>query len=725
MSKDKIINNLPAQSKKFCIKFLLQIVNAISDPIFVKDRQHCWVLLNDAFCRFTGFSREILIGKSDYDFFPEAEADVFWQKDELVFTTGITNENEEIFTDAQGIKHIIVTKKCLFDDGVGNLFLVGTIQNITEHKQAERLLAEKVHITAFHADLNAAITQNDNLQTVLKRCTDAMVKHLDAAFARIWTLNNQENVLELQVSSGMYTHINGPHRRVPVGMYKIGLIAEEQQPHLTNAVLEDPRVGDKEWAKREGMVAFAGYPLMLNGELFGVIAMFARQPLSESTLQILALAANEIALSIKRIQAETDLKESERKYRDLVESSQNLICSINTEGRFTFVNQAIRHIHGYEPEEMIGRLFTDFQPPEQIQKEQKNIQHVLAGESLFQYETVHFAKDHRRLNLLCNFIAQRDQAGNVIGAICTATDITERKQVETQLKQQTKDLEQALQKLQCTQIQLIQNEKMSSLGQLVAGVAHEINNPISFIYGNLTYAKEYIEDLLELVQLYRQYYPDPAPKIQAEIKKVELDFIMVDLPILLKSMNTGAERIREIVLSLRNFSRMDEAEMKEVDIHEGIDSTLMILDHRLKDQGDRIAIEIIKEYGNIPLVECYAGQINQVFMNILANAIDALEESLSDNKRPVKKPYIRIYTELNPDKQVIINIADNGLGIPDIVKQRLFDPFFTTKPIGKGTGMGLSISYQIITEKHGGSLKCISVPGIGAEFIIAIPLRQR
>ncbi|MBD2043777.1 CBS domain-containing protein [Microcoleus sp. FACHB-672] len=306
---------------------------------------------------------------------------------------------------------------------------------------------------------------------------------------------------------------------------------------------------------------------------------------------------------------------------------------------------------------------------------------------------------------------------------------------ETQLRQKADQLTTALQNLQQTQAQLIQAEKMSGLGQLVAGIAHEINNPVNFIYGNLSYAGQYIKDLLHLLKLYRQSSPNPTPEITEQSETIDLDFLIIDLPKLLDSMKLGAERIRKIVLSLRNFSRLDEAEKKRVDIHEGIDSTLLILHHRLKPKSKIQPIEIIKEYGVLPPVECYAGTLNQVFMHILNNAIDALEEvqssvpSVDGNERVTlnkeQPPTIRIRTGVLDSNWVFIRIADNGIGMPASVHQHLFDPFFTTKPVGKGTGLGLSISYQIVVEKHGGRLQCISEVGQGTEFIIEIPIRQQ
>lgn len=296
-----------------------------------------------------------------------------------------------------------------------------------------------------------------------------------------------------------------------------------------------------------------------------------------------------------------------------------------------------------------------------------------------------------------------------------------------ELQQKNGELQQTLKELHKTQAQLIQTEKMSSLGQLVAGVAHEINNPVNFIHGNTAHINHYVRDIMDLLQIYQKSYPEPTLQVIQKAEEIDLEFLLEDFPKILSSVQVGTERIRDIVQSLRIFSRLDEAEVKTVDIHEGIDSTLMILHNRLKAKPNQRGIEVVKQYGNLPKVECYAGQINQVFMNILANAIDALEEKMHqemDEAQASFQPVITIQTESLASNQIQIRIRDNGPGIPELVQKQLFDPFFTTKAVGKGTGLGMSISHQIITEKHGGSLTCLSRLREGAEFIIQIPVHQ-
>jgi two-component system, NtrC family, sensor kinase len=343
----------------------------------------------------------------------------------------------------------------------------------------------------------------------------------------------------------------------------------------------------------------------------------------------------------------------------------------------------------------------------------------------------------RRIGVLCcatdgqarkwrqDEVALLESVTNQLAIAIDQAELYEQSQAAAIVAQNKADqLEAALSQLQMAQVQLIQSEKMSSLGQMVAGIAHEINNPVNFIHGNLQHVTSYINDLLDLIQTYEQSYSQPNPMIDAKTSQIDLGFLRSDLPKILTSMQTGSNRIQEIVGSLRNFSRLDETGYKLVDVHEGIDSALSVLKHRLQANAQRPKILLKKRYTELPLVPCYPGELNQVFLNLLTNAIDSLETAIA-SQQLIEPPMLSIHTEPLDDATVLICITDNGIGIPESIQTKLFDPFFTTKPVGKGTGLGLSISYQIITEQHQGTLSCHSQPGEGAIFAITLPLQLR
>ena len=287
---------------------------------------------------------------------------------------------------------------------------------------------------------------------------------------------------------------------------------------------------------------------------------------------------------------------------------------------------------------------------------------------------------------------------------------------------QAAEIDRALRELKQTQAQLLHSEKMSSLGALMASIVHEINNPVSFIYGNLSHAEIYTKDLLYLLRLYQEQYPNPSAEIKSQIQQMDLEFLVEDLPKVMSSMQMGSDRIREIVKSMGSFSRTDNSNMTLCDVHDSIDSTILILRNRLNSKIDRRDIQIVKNYGKLPPVECYAGQLNQVFMNLISNAIDALDEAAKNQPHAALK--ISICTELAGFDRVRVRIADTGTGITAEVKKRMFEQFFTTKAIGKGTGLGLSIVYKILVENHRGTLRCESEPSQGTEFIIELPMHQ-
>ncbi|MGB7441331.1 MAG: PAS domain S-box protein [Coleofasciculaceae cyanobacterium] len=438
-----------------------------------------------------------------------------------------------------------------------------------------------------------------------------------------------------------------------------------------------------------------------------------------------------------RKQAEIELVRREEKFRAIFNSALDGILVANDDGFYIDANPAACDLLNLNKEKIVGLDVKVFDQLDQTVDSYNHWQNFLAIGQMRGEFIVCMANDHKRdfeYSAKANYLPGRH--------LLIFRDVTARKQFESALKAKTREeqekaeqLGQALVELQRTHSQLVQNEKMVSLGHLVAGVAHEINNPISFISCNIEPASEYARDLLRLVNLYKNNYPQPVAEIEREIKCIDLDFVVTDFPKLLGSMREGANRISEIVLSLRNFSRLDEQDKKQVDIHQGIDNTLLILQHRLKAHSTRPEILVSKEYGQLPLVECYPGQLNQVFMNIISNAIDALESQpapremiiytsvsngqgeISSGEKKSSTPDSRL-----PTPSIIVRIVDNGPGLKPEVLSRIFDPFFTTKPPGKGTGLGLSISYQVVVEKHNGQLYCNSVPGQGTEFVIELPI---
>ncbi|WP_413199471.1 PAS domain S-box protein [Nostoc piscinale] len=448
-------------------------------------------------------------------------------------------------------------------------------------------------------------------------------------------------------------------------------------------------------------------------------------PLKNSEGIIYRIVGSTLNITARK-KAEAELQASQHFIQRIADSSPHLLFIFDLEEqRNVYANKEIAIVLGYSIEtiqEMGDSLVPTVVHPDDLAIVIQNHQQIVNAKDGDIFE-VEFRIKRQNGEWSWFYTREtpftRNADGKVKQVLGVSTDITESKQVFLQLQQQAQNLETTLLELQRTQSQLIQSEKMSSLGNMVAGVAHEINNPVNFIHANLIPASEYTQDLLRLVELYQQHFPEPPAEIQAEISHIDLEFLKTDLVKLLQSMQVGTQRIREIVLSLRNFSRLDEAEFKQVDIHEGIESTLMILHNRLKCKPNHPEIIVTKEYSKLPPVECYPGQLNQVFMNILSNAIDALDEAFVG-----EQGQIWIRTEVVNINRIAIRISDNGLGITQPVIAKLFDPFFTTKDVGKGTGLGLSISYQIVVDRHGGKLYCNSTPKQGAEFVIEIPITQ-
>lgn len=556
--------------------------------------------------------------------------------------------------------------------------LVGTTSEITQFKKAEQVIR----------------SSEQNLRTLLDSVYDAIIIHdldgnilnVNEQMLRMYEVNRSE-VTQMSIVKD-FSSSDNPHEQFP--------------PIFEEVMKGNPQLF--EWkAKRPH-----------DNSTFDVEVFLRKVTLNS---QDIILANVRDITERKKVEAEIQAKQ--HFIQRITDSSPNTIYIYDLEKQQNiYTNHEIATILGYSSQqirEMGNNLLPTVIHPEDFPKVLSGFQQIATAEDGEIYEAEYRVKQadgKYRWLYDRNTVFNRNQDGEVTQYLGVATDITERKLAEI-------ELQNTLHELKTTQAQVIQSEKMSSLGQMVAGVAHEINNPVNFIHGNLTPASQYAQDVLNLLELYQQHYPNPPEEILEVIETIDLEFLKQDFIKILDSMKQGTQRIREIVLSLRNFSRLDEAQFKAVDIHEGIDSTLMILQNRLKAKPNFPEIQIIKNYSSLPPVDCFPSQLNQVLMNILANAIDALE-----SQKSLSTPQIQIHTKLIDNNHIAIHISDNGSGIPPEIQSKLFDPFFTTKEVGKGTGLGLSISYQIVVNKHGGNLSCKSIPGEGTEFIILIPVNQ-
>ncbi len=632
--------------------------------------------------------------------------------------------------------------------------------------------------------ISTLLTQPDSLLARLDQVAQSLLATFSDSRIYIWAFETQSNFLELQAIAGKHQQLNYFASQIPLGISLIGRIAQTGQPYLSNDVAQDICINLTPEVLEPHLKAFVGYPLLVGDRLVGVMALLLPCPLTTHIQLALQGVAACIALAIEAARTQEELLD--RREVLLFRLANQIRNSLDIDTILDVAVHEIRQLLGIDrchflwcwttpeadptaatPQALLAITHEDKREelPSLIGEcsaEQLTILwpyianfQILQVEDLEQETSID--ANLKALLLEWGMTAQlllpvETRSGQMGAIVCSQSrgprvwrdnEIQLLQAVTTQLaiaidqaelyaqtraaataaQTQAQQLSEALGYLRKTQSQLIQSEKMSSLGQLVAGIAHEINNPVNFISGNLTHASDYFQDLHHLIELYQEYYPDPVPELQAYAEEIDLEFLLEDLSKLLNSMHVGTERIRQIVLSLRNFSRLDEAEVKPVNLHDGIDSTLLILQGRLKAKGPWSGIEIRKCYGDLPLIECYASQLNQVFMNILSNAIDAL----------IDRPDPRIITittdvalaDADPTTKVAkITIADNGPGIPENVRQQIFDPFFTTKPVGQGTGLGLSICYQIVVEKHHGWINCTSTLGEGTTFTIEIPVRR-
>ena len=687
-------------------------------------------------------------------------------------------------------------------------------------------MADQANLEALGAEIGVVLTQCDGLIVMLQRCASVLVQHLDAAFARIWTLSRDGKVLELQASAGMYTHTNGGHARVPVGLLKIGRIARERRPHLSNRVIGDREISDQAWAEREGMVAFAGYPLIVEDRLIGVAALFARKPLGDSVLKALASIADEIALGIEHKRAEEALRASEMRFRiaaenasdviivrdlatnqvessgaeerllpcgrkiprsfeaferllhpddrdrvvaeiqnhlqthapyradfrvidsdgtvrhwsargssvrnasgkatelivvntdvteqkraeaalsqlaAIVESSDASILSIDLGGIILTWNPAAERIYGYSAEEIKGHSVGLLFPEDRYYELIDLLETIQRGEGIRHIETIRIRKGGEAVPIFATYSPLRDASGHIVGACSIATDITERKLMERQLAQA---------------------QKLESIGQLAAGVAHEINTPIQYVGDNVRFLRDSFQRLEQLLGGYdklvasvRTVLPE-APFLadfDALANATRVNYLRTEIPKSIEDSLDGAGRVAEIVRAMKEFSHPGSTVKTSLDINRAIESTVLVSRNEWKYVAD-VRTELD---ANLPPVMCVPGELNQVILNLIVNAAHAIADAVAG--KPGTKGMITVSTERDGD-WVEIRVRDTGTGIPDEVQSSVFNPFFTTKGVGKGTGQGLAIAHTVIVQKHGGTISFDTAMGVGTTFKIRIPV---
>jgi two-component system NtrC family sensor kinase len=653
-----------------------------------------------------------------------------------------------------------ISKPIQLDEVLARIKTHLRLRFLTRQLQSQnQLLAQEISVRqqqekeiSFLLTTTQAVAEADDFNTAIASILRSCCEFISWDFAEAWVPNVDGTYLEyfpyqcvgnccqnspakdsnldlFQCQSSSFT--------LASGIDLPGRIWQSKQPEwIEDVALASDTFVHQQLAAAAGLKAGFGVPILVNDQVLAVLVFYKKSviPTRPQLMKLLNAVAAQVASIIKRKQVKEQLRASEERWQLALLANNDGIYDWNLKTGKSFISKRWKEIIGYLDHEIVISL-----------KEWKSRIHgddfervLSATQDYMERKIPKYEIEYR---LRCKddsykWVATRgqvlfDEDGKPLRIVGSLRDIsdavaaaTQRKQAEVALqkslereREKAAALKRTLSNLKRTQTQLIQSEKMSSLGRMVAGIAHEINNPVSFIQGNLNPANGYFQDISQLLKIYQQTYPNPTPEIQQFIEEIEIDFLLKDWPKLIDSMTLGTERIKQIILSLRNFSRLGESQLKSVDIHLGIDSTLLLWQNRLRAEGNRPEIKVIKNYSTLPKIKCYASQLNQVFMNLLDNAIDALSNQPEPKLITINTSII---TKNSP--VIVLKIADNGVGMSEEVRQKMFDPFFTTKPVGKGTGLGLAISHQIIVEQHYGQISCVSTPGKGTELIVEIPV---
>jgi PAS domain S-box-containing protein len=649
-------------------EFLGQILHAIGDPVFVKDRQHRFILVNDSFCAAVGRTRPELLGRSDYDFFPKAQADVFWQRDDLVLQAGLEDVNEETITGAGGVVRTIVTKKTRFTDGDGTSFLVGVIRDITERRQqtATMRASERRHRMLFESSRDAIM---------ILAPPEWRLTGVNSAARAMFAAASQDDLDSLS----------------PLD------VSAEHQPDGRPSADKAPEMIEK--ALGSGSHFFEWTHRRLDGRTFSSEVLLTRMELDGECL--LQASIRDIT---ERRQAEEALRASSQTFRSVIEASPLAIVAVDQEFRVTLWNPAAERIFGWSEAEVLGQLYP-LVPEERREEFQERICAAFLGEQTSNVESRRICKDGTLLSVVASLAPLYNSRGEITAVVGMLADITEKTQLELQLRQA---------------------QKLESIGQLAAGIAHEINTPTQYVGDNTRFLKKAFADLTGLLSGYLILLqavkdgtatPELVATIEEAVQEADFEYLTQEIPAAISQTLEGVERVTRIVRAMKDFSHPDSAEKVLTDLNKTIESTLTVARNEWKYSADMVT-DFDPE---LPMVPCLQGEFNQVILNLVINASHAIRDVIAVGS--TGKGTITVSTRRD-GAWAEVRVRDTGAGIPEAIRGRIFDPFFTTKGVGKGTGQGLAISRQVMVNKHGGSIDFQSEVGVGTTFILRLPLGE-
>jgi PAS domain S-box-containing protein len=647
------------------------IVEAANDAVVSMDEKGAILLANAATRRIFGYDPIEIVGKPMTMLMPEMMRKLHENGFKRYLDTGKRHLNwQGVALTAQRKDGQEFAVEVSFGEltSDGHKVFTGFIRDISERKQAEEMRAAHARQIAVRADVSMAFGKDKSLKTILGECSEAIVRHLDAAFARIWTLSDDGSMLELQASAGMYTHLDGPHSHIPMGQFKIGTIAQERKPHLTNDVLNDPRISDRAWAEKEGMASFAGYPMSVGDRTIGVLAMFSRKPVPPETTETLASGADLIAQGIERKHAEEKLRDSERSLRQLTETIPQMLWSAEVDGAIDYCNRRVLDYTGLPAEQVHRAGWMNAVHQDDSEKMAQAWRRAVSTGEPFQYEFRCLrSADHTYRWCVSSALPLRDREGRIIKWFGSVVDLH--------------DWKEAQQALQMTQAELARVSRLTTMGELAASIAHEVNQPLTAVINNGSAC-------LRLLA---------RNSLEPDVLRRALEGIIAD-----------GTRASAVLARIRAFIKKEPAQKSELDINEMIQEVLVLAGRELFENHVLTDHQLTTD---LPSVLADRVQLQQVLLNLIMNGIEAMA-AVTDRPR-----LLGVQSRIDESGDVLVAVSDSGTGF-GLELDRVFNPFFTTK--ANGMGMGLSISRSLV-ESHGGRLWAAPNSPHGAVFFFTVP----